>query len=110
MYRVHRCGENSPMFGKKHTEDSKRKISENHADFSGSNHPNYGKHCSEDTRKKISMSNKGKVISNETKRKLSNDRIGRIWINNGISNKSILKEDFDNFDETWKRGKIRVNK
>ena len=30
---------NSPMKGKKHTEESKKKISENHADFSKGKHP-----------------------------------------------------------------------
>ena len=47
--------------GKILSEETKRKISENHADFSGKNHPLYGKHHSEETRKKISKSNKGKT-------------------------------------------------
>ena len=32
-------GENHPMYGKKHSKEVKQKISENHADFSGENHP-----------------------------------------------------------------------
>lgn len=33
-------GENSPWFGRKHTEEEKRKISENHAHINGENHNN----------------------------------------------------------------------
>lgn len=80
--------ENTPMYGRKHTEESKekmrgprpsiqgennpnygkilpietvQKISENHADMSGSNNPMYGKHHSEETRKKISDLAKARV-------------------------------------------------
>lgn len=42
-----------------HTEMSKKRISENHADFSGMNHPNYGKHLSLETKLKISKSHTG---------------------------------------------------
>ena len=40
----------------KHLEESKRKMSDNHADFSGENNPNFGKHFSEESKKKISES------------------------------------------------------
>ena len=37
-------GENNPMYGKHHTEESKKKISENRkGKYCGENHPNYGK-------------------------------------------------------------------
>ena len=59
--KTKRCGENSPMYGKtgekcpnygkKHTEETKRKMSEAHK---GENNHNYGKHLSEETKKKIS--------------------------------------------------------
>lgn len=32
-------GENNPFYGKHHTEDTKKKMSENHADFKGKNNP-----------------------------------------------------------------------
>ena len=35
--------ENHNMYGKHHTEESRRKISENHANFKGEKHPQYGK-------------------------------------------------------------------
>ena len=46
-------GENNPMYGKKHTEEVRQKIKENHVDFSGENHPMYGKNQTEETRQKI---------------------------------------------------------
>lgn len=41
-------GENNPMYGKRHTNETKRKMSENHADFSGKNNPMFGKRIPED--------------------------------------------------------------
>ena len=38
------------------SEETRRKISDNHADFSGENNPNFGKHFSEEYRKKLSDS------------------------------------------------------
>lgn len=36
-------GELNPFFNKKHTDETKRVMSENHVDYSGKNHPGYGK-------------------------------------------------------------------
>ena len=44
-------GKNHPLYGKKHTQESREKMSEA---LSGENHPNYGKKFSEDRRKKMS--------------------------------------------------------
>lgn len=52
-----KTGENHPRFGKHHSEETRRKMRENHADISGKNHPMYGKHLNEETRKKISKNN-----------------------------------------------------
>lgn len=49
-----RSGENSPRYGKKHSAESKKKMSENHADFSNEKHPMYGKHHSDESCHKIS--------------------------------------------------------
>jgi group I intron endonuclease len=67
-------GENHPMYGKHHSEETKQKMSENHADFSGENnprygkgyliagenHPMYGKHHSEESKQKMSETMKGR--------------------------------------------------
>ena len=72
--------------GKKRSEESKRRMSENHADVSGENNPNYGKHMSEETKHKMIANrntrkgkdhpNYGKPLSCETKEKLSKIRKG----------------------------------
>jgi len=68
------------MKSRKHTEESKRKISEA---LSGKNNPNFGKPLSEETKRKISESQKGekhhgywKLLSEEHKRKLSEAKSG----------------------------------
>lgn len=45
--------------GKKRSEETKKKMSNNHADFSGSNNPMFGKQLSESHREKISSGKKG---------------------------------------------------
>ena len=54
-------------FKGKHTDETKRKISKNHADFSGKNHPMFGKHISEEHKRKLIESNKGRVGWNKGK-------------------------------------------
>lgn len=82
-----RKGEKHPLFGKKHTKETKEKMRKNHADFTGENHPKYGTKLSEATRKKISEHHAdvsgcnspmyGKNHSEETKRKISESKIGK---------------------------------
>ena len=64
-------GEKHPMYGKHRSEETKKKISDNHADFSGESNPNFGKHFSEETKKKMSESRTGKHHSEETKKRIS---------------------------------------
>ena len=66
--------------GKKRSDESKQRMSDNHADVSGKNHPNYGKHLSEETKRKIvanrntpkgeSHCNYGKIFSDDIKAKM----------------------------------------
>ena len=54
-------GENNPFYGKRHTEESKRKISEaRKGKASGENHPFYGKHHTEESLDKMSKNRLGK--------------------------------------------------
>lgn len=48
MYGTHRSGEQAPMYGKKHSDKTKQKMSYNHTDVSGNKNPFYGKTHSED--------------------------------------------------------------
>lgn len=94
-------GEDNPFYGKKHTEESKRKMRENHVDMRGEKNPNYGKHFSDEhraklsesklgekhycwgkhlspeTRAKISAANRGKRLSEESIRKMAETKRGR---------------------------------
>lgn len=86
-YNITSGGRNAPMseetkkklslakMGHKVSEETRRKISKNHADMSGKNNPRYGVHVSEETRAKIRANNKswmmkGKKRSEETRRKM----------------------------------------
>lgn len=53
--------ENNPMWGKHHSEETKRKISE----------ANKGKHRSEEAKKKMREAHKGYIVSKETRQKIS---------------------------------------
>lgn len=48
-----RTGERNGMYGKNHTEESKKKMSENRKDTSGEKNHFYGKHHSEETKEKL---------------------------------------------------------
>ena len=56
----------------KHSEETRRKISKNHADFSGENHPMYGKHHSEKTKQKMREKALGRKKQRKKKVKLAN--------------------------------------
>jgi hypothetical protein len=73
-------GKNNPMYGKKHSEEAKRKISEKrghdkrynitdkHKEITRITH--LGKIVSEETRKKLSEAGKGRIVNEETKQLL----------------------------------------
>lgn len=55
-------GENNGFYGKKHTEETKQKMRDNHANFSGENHPMYGHKHSDATKAEWSKKRKGKNL------------------------------------------------
>lgn len=91
--------------GKIVSEESKEKMRQNHADFSGINNPMFGKHHSEETRKKLSAINKGKVLSEETKCKISESTRGEKNHNYGKhlseDTKEKLRQSALNRDEDY---------
>ena len=62
-------GEKNPFYGKHHSDETKKKISD--AGIGEKNH-NFGQHRNKETRKKISKTKKGQHPSEETKQKISN--------------------------------------
>ena len=76
LYGTFEFGYNSKRGGNNHklTPEVRRKLSEAKK---GEKHPLYGKTHSEEARKKISEANKGKTLSEETKKKLSEAGKGR---------------------------------
>ena len=70
---VDNSGENNGFYGKHHTEETKRKISENSwmKGKKGELSPNYGKHLTEETKQKLREANLGKHLTEETKKKIS---------------------------------------
>ena len=67
-------GKNNPFYGKRHSDESRKKISESKK---GKNHPFYGKEFSEEHKKKMSESHKGKKFSEEHKKKMSESHKGK---------------------------------
>lgn len=102
-------GENHPMWGKKHTMDSKEKMSksrkirvttdETKKKMSDSQK---GKKLSEETKNKLRDINIGKKLSEETKDKISNSKKGKPSWNHGKSKDLIIQLDMNNnFIKEW---------
>lgn len=99
-------GSLKPMLGKKHSENTKIKISEaNKGKHAGINNPMYGKHLSEEHKFKISESLSGRTLSNEHKKHLSESRKGIKFSDEHIENLknshkhqnvSIVQKSLDN--------------
>ena len=68
------CGENNPNYGRCFSEEHRRKLSGSH---SGERHPCYGKHLSPETRAKISAANKGRVMSEDSLRRMAETKRGK---------------------------------
>lgn len=51
---VQRFGDSNPFFGKHHTEETKKIMSDNHYDMNGNNNPFFGKHHSKETKDMLS--------------------------------------------------------
>ena len=53
-------GKGNPFYGKHHSEETKKKISQSRAKYTGENHPFYGKHHNSNSLQKISNNRKSK--------------------------------------------------
>ncbi len=71
---LHQNGERNNFYGKHHTEETKKKISEaKKGKGAGEDNPFYGKHHTEEARRKVSEANKGRThtVSAEARKKIS---------------------------------------
>lgn len=75
-------GENNPFYGKKHSEETKKKMKENHANIRGEKHPMYGKHQSEETKEKNRQAHLKENLSEETRIKMSTKAKQRTGLKN----------------------------
>ncbi len=87
------AGENNPQYGKHKSDETKRKLSASlKGKLSGEKHPFYGKHLSEETKRKISESGKGQKRSNETKRNISKALMGHKVTDEARAKMSVAKK------------------
>jgi len=77
-------GSGNPFYGKRHSLETKKIISEKSKLQKGRKH-------SEETKRKLSEAHKGKKLSEERLSRLTNSRIGRFWFTNGDSNLMAYK-------------------
>jgi hypothetical protein len=109
------------MFGKIHSVETRRKISENHADVSGKNNPNYGKPRSDETKQKLSELRKGKFTgednpfygkrhTEEAKQKMNDDKADKYlnMLDVTIQN-AVLATTQTYVDSLKKQGKFDVD-
>lgn len=66
MYGVHRFGKENPFYGKRHTEETKQRLSKANM----GKVPWLGRKHSEETRRKMSLSKKGRRLTEEWKKNL----------------------------------------
>lgn len=98
-------GENNPMYGKKHTDESIKRMKENRASIEGEKNPMYGKKHTDETKQKISNKARGRKSKmkgriNETTRSMKYK-----WYNNGIL--SIFVPEGTQ-PENYKLGRIKT--
>lgn len=96
-------GKNHPMWGKKHSLETKKKLSiarkkretkeETRLKISNSNK---GRKISDEQKRRLSEINTGKKLSEETKKKISDSKIGKPTWNKGLIKDVILQLDMNN--------------
>lgn len=129
-------GENNPFYHKKHSEESRKKMSEHNSRWMlGKHHTEEtkkkiseaekGKHIKEETKEKLKIAAKnnpnygmrGKHVSEETKKKLSESKKGKpskakgtVHITNDVEDKMVPADELDNYLALgWRRGRKKFS-
>lgn len=98
---------NISVEGRKKMSEATKKAWENGTLGKGKNASFYGKHHSDETKKKISESRKGLKPSDETRKLYSQQRKGRIYVNNGIKDKIIWPGQLEEYEKLgFKKGRL----
>lgn len=99
-------GKNNPNYGKKMSEEQKRKISETkrkNKDSVGKKNPMFGKHHTEAAKKKMSEAAKLRPVNYGK----DNHNYGRKWMNNGILNRAVTSDKISYFlQQGWNFGRL----
>jgi len=97
-------GEKNPFFGKRHTPEALKKMSENRkGKNAGEKHHYFGKHRSEEVKRKISDKNKGQQHSEEAKKKISEFQKGKIVTKETKKKMSAAQKGHPVSDETKRK-------
>lgn len=126
-------GENNPFYGKHHSEETRKMMSEHNSRYM------LGKHHSEETKQKIREKNLGKYVSDETRRKISEHNArarlgvevseeikkkiseakkgkpgkakGKVHITNGVQDKMVYLNEVNNYLlDGWWLGRKKFSK
>lgn len=100
MYGVHRFGQESPFYGRHHTDKTKLRI----------HNSKCGKKLSAETRERMKISHntpKSRKLMSDIKKEYFRNR-NDIWINNGTISKRIDAKEFDVYEkEGFTRGRVK---
>lgn len=130
-------GEKNGFYGKTHTNETRKKLSESASKRTGEKNPFYGKSHNDETRSKISKANSGRHPSeearnkmseaqkqrkgekaafygrrhtNESLKKLRDASLNRKWVNDGYMSKFIKENDLDSYIKNgWFLGRVHKN-
>jgi hypothetical protein len=97
-------GEGNPFYGKKHSDETKKKIKET---FEKNGYPMSGKKHSEETKLKMSKRSKGRRHTEESKKKLSDSHKGKIFSEEHLAKLCLSHSGERN--SQWKGGVRKSN-
>ncbi|MCK4815801.1 hypothetical protein KA005_08525 [bacterium] len=102
-------GHNKSFSSRKHTDKTKKQMSENHPDISGENNYFFGKHHTKKSKKKISDAKSGMKLTAEHKKKISDRTTGDNNPFHGKTHTDESKKKISKNNGRWNLGRHRSN-